>query len=401
MRRIPYNRKRTILNLIGSVFVVVGILCNEWTVRNFFSQSPKAAEINMSWLFNALLIFTGLLLMVFGNYMIRKRREILLFCTVLVVSLLFAEYGIRMFYTAKYKEPPLVRSVSDEIGWEIDAHIKKKYEMKGYGEIEFSTQEYGFRSYGEYDVNKTKIFVLGDSYTEGNTVSDGLMYYDVMKKNCRSIEVFAYGCAGYSSLQEYLILERYYDMIQPDIVLWQFCTNDLLENEYELDVINLRDSRQTKRPYYIKDEIVILSKRVQKDSMRLPLLVQKVSLLSRLFAFEKTMSEDHPSFMKARGITEKIMKRVKSRVGTTPVISFCVDKKAWAGEAFTEICDRVDVRFIRGIPEAVMEAKKSGIVVDGSFYDSHWNKAGHSIAGEIILRYLIENRFVRDCARVK
>ena len=67
-----------------------------------------------------------------------------------------------------------------------------------------------------------------------------------------------------------------------------------------------------------------------------------------------------------------------------PVIAFSV---GWR-EIFKNIAAKNSILFVEGIQEAIRQAKASGLTVDGTPHDAHWNSAGHAIAGEIILRHL-------------
>jgi hypothetical protein len=118
----------------------------------------------------------------------------------------------------KISEPD--KSFSTYIGWETKSYQSWKRYVEGYGEIVFSTSQYGFRVFGDINTKKKKILVVGDSYTEGTTVSDGYLYYDYIKRNHKNVEIFAYGAGGYSSLQEYMIVDKYFDIIKPDLIIW-------------------------------------------------------------------------------------------------------------------------------------------------------------------------------------
>ena len=66
-------------------------------------------------------------------------------------------------------------------------------------------------------------------------------------------QVYAFGMAGYGTLQELFILEAYLDVVQPDWVLLQFCSNDFIDNDLLLErhadyQVGLR------RPYYSLEE---------------------------------------------------------------------------------------------------------------------------------------------------
>ena len=107
----------------------------------------------------------------------------------------------------------------------------------------------GFRRFGDLQARKPRVLVIGDSFTHSTWVSDDKLYYAVIQDKL-DVEVFAWGAGGYSTLQEYLILDKYIDVIQPDVLLWQFCDNDFIENDLNLDEKSLDPTRLYK-PYWV------------------------------------------------------------------------------------------------------------------------------------------------------
>jgi hypothetical protein len=49
-------------------------------------------------------------------------------------------------------------------------------------------------------------------------------------------ESFAYGVMGYGTLQQYMILDRYLDEIQPGLIILQMCSNDLINNSLSVEI---------------------------------------------------------------------------------------------------------------------------------------------------------------------
>lgn len=327
-----------------------------------------------------------------------KKRYILFSAVTFILFLFLMEGGTRAFFWVKNKIEVRERNFSQYLGWESVANVSKKHSMKGYGEIIFSTQEYGFRRFGDTKTNKTKVFVIGDSFTFAHSVSDGNTYYRYLEKHNDNVEVFAYGGSGYGSLQEFMILDQYFDEISPDIVLWQFCSNDFINNSHELESISFANNNQMTRPYYRNGSIVWLFPK--QYGGWLDKLIQS-SYLLRLFnirlntlaaekkeSIERKLSPDHPLFRKSAKTTSEIMGFARERIGDIPMLAFLVDASTWMESTIRDICEAHSIDFIRGIPEAVAEAKKSGTIVDGSPYNTHWNGAGHAIAGERILHHL-------------
>jgi hypothetical protein len=327
-------------------------------------------------------------------------RHILFSVITFVLFLLLMEGGIRTFFYIKNNIFVRERSFSSYLGWKTEANIASTSVVKGYGEIDYSTQKYGFRVFGDTSTDKIKIFVIGDSFTQGFSVSDGKTYYDYLKNHDDNIEIFAYGGGGYGTLQEYMILDRYVDEIKPDMVLWQFMANDLLNNSHELESASFRNNNQMTRPYYENDQIKWLFPRQYRgwmdkaiqSSYLLRLLNIKLNILraENIRSIEDEFSTDHPLFKKAINTTSEIMGLVKKRLGHIPVFAFAI---GWP-QTFQDICAKNSIHYIDGIDTAISQAKIANVTVDGTPYDTHWNYNGHSIAGQVILNYLQKNNYI-------
>lgn len=333
-----------------------------------------------------------------------RKRHILFTAITFIMFLILLEGGIRAYFWIKNRIDVSERSFSEYLGWETAANVSKKHVVKGFGEIIYSTQKHGFRRFGDTKTDKTKLFIIGDSFTVAHSVSDGNTYYDYLKKHNDNIEIFVYGGGGYGSLQEFMTLDRYFDEIGPDIVLWQFCSNDFINNSHELESASFGNNNQMTRPYYKNGAIEWLfpkqyggwlDKLVQ-SSYLLRLLNIRLNILAaeKLGTIEQELSTDHPLFRKSADTTSEILGLVRERIGDIPMVAFSVNDPKWIGFTFQNICKENSIDFIHGILLAIAEAKKSGIIVDGLPYDGHWNSAGHSIAGKIILSYLNEGGYL-------
>ncbi|MFH1352506.1 MAG: SGNH/GDSL hydrolase family protein [bacterium] len=329
-------------------------------------------------------------------------REIIFSVITFVLFILLLEGVTRSFYLIKNKAIPRESNFSKYLGWETAANISVEKKHKGYGKIKFSTTKWGFRIFGDTNTSKTKIFVIGDSITQANTVSDGNTYYDFLKN--KNTEIFAYGCGGYGSLQEYMVLDKFFDIIKPDIILWQFSSNDIINNDYSLESASNRNNNHMRRPYYKDGQIEYL---YPKQSYSLIYKLVRASYFLRLFksrlhivkekmvgSIEDELHERHPLFQKSVNTTSEIMKLVKKRTGSTPIIAFSAFQPEWLGNAFPNICEKTGIYYVSGIPELITKAKNAGIVIDGTPYNCHWNSAGHSIVGEIIYGYLIRKNLL-------
>lgn len=397
--------KETVFFPLGIVFIFAGIICNTWLLARFSPDGIFDFSTKLKiWIIEVFCIAVGFCLIKYrSSIKLPRYREILFsFVTFLLFILLF-EGGLRVFYFIKHKTKESEMDFADYLGWESTPDNFWKREVKGYGEIKYSTTRYGFRVFGDVDSKKTKIFVIGDSFTQGTTVSDGETYYDYLRKSNEDIEIFTYACGGYGSLQEYMILDKYYDVIKPHVILWQFCSNDIINNDFDLESASFRNNNQMRRPYLQDGKIKWLYPKQKsgwlvQTSYLLRLLDIKMNILraEKYGSIEDTLSNTHPLFIRAAKTTGEIMSSVKKRASDVPIVAFSTDKPTWLGDTYFEICEKNGMHYIPGIPEAMEEAKRNGIIIDYPPYDAHWNKIGHVIAGKIILKYFIENKFIHS-----
>ncbi len=134
--------------------------------------------------------------------------------------------------------------------WMTDSTIgyrnRPNLSLRAFSEIKGYTNNLGFRT--DRIITPTskeetvRVFGIGDSVMWGTRVNHedsflGLLE-GMLKINKVKTEVINTGVVGYSTLQEYLFLEKFVVPLKPDIVLVNFCNNDFLPTE---DPFNLRN----------------------------------------------------------------------------------------------------------------------------------------------------------------
>ena len=321
------------------------------------------------------------------------------FLTIFFV-LLISELGLRFFFYIRNFFIPPNRLFSKYLGCEVKANDRWECEFPGFGLVKYSTGPYGFRVFGDLKTRKKKILVLGDSHTQAWQVSDGETYYDYLRKNNKNIEIFAYGCGGYGSLQEYMILDKYFDLIKPDLILWQFCANDFINNYHQLESESFRDNNRMVRPYLVNGKIRLLfpaySKGlayvISRNSYLLNLVIVWLMKNNKKARWEEPLyNVTSPQFKKSVRVTSKIFSMVKKRVGDTPIIAF------GCSGIFPGVCKKYGIYYIQSDPFDYVNymAKTKGLKIDGMPYDGHFNKLGHLIIGKKILEYLLKKSFVK------
>jgi hypothetical protein len=235
------------------------------------------------------------------------------------------ECGLRVFYSMQRMiTNPFHVSLDDKVGWISPANT-----CAHDGDITWSTTRYGFRRFGDVDSRKAKILVIGDSFTEARKISDKDTYYDYLAHSMKNVELFAYGCGGYSSLQEYRIYREFSNIINPSLIIWQFCSNDLREIFFHLDCTCFWGQQFYVRPYYVDGNIAMLD---LANCFKLKGIGRASSLYRLILSRLKRLTYNHlPSssidghYDEAVNITIEIMKQAKNLNPAVPIVAFDVD----------------------------------------------------------------------------
>jgi len=181
-----------------------------------------------------------------------------LFFIVLIIFIFSLEFF------ARFKKPSW-HTRDLEIGWKLKqnfSHTYKNYDQDGnlyYSK--FITNEDGLRIYGKKS-SKIKILIIGDSFTADPYAGNDEMWFSHLSKKMREytkkdVTVYAGGGGGYSTLQEFLFLNRINKKYEYDIFILQFCSNDFGSNLFEAETSGNNFNQFFKRPYFDKTEKII------------------------------------------------------------------------------------------------------------------------------------------------
>jgi hypothetical protein len=272
--------------------------------------------------------------------------------------------------------------------------VRLRYTHPAFGDIAMSTGPRGFRRFDDTTAAKTRVLIIGDSFTEAAQVSDGDAFFDHVARLLPGVAIFAHGTGGYGTLQEFMILDRELVSIRPDVVLWQLSANDLVNNDHFLETQSPLSSRMT-RPYYENGKVehrFAGSGAASRYSRLVRFIDARVAML-RGHGFQAAgldvEREKRPDAL-SRSIrtTSELMRMARARAGPTPIVAFLAEGDAFADSVFRELTRANDWQWIPGIIDSVAAAKAKGTKVDGLPRDGHWNAAGHAIAGRVIARQL-------------
>lgn len=322
----------------------------------------------------------------------------------LLIFLIFGEILARLLDGIVVHPPPYNTSQIDErLGWKAKPNYLFEGTMKDFAGTEypvhFSTASNGFRIYdGPAPDSAASLLIIGDSYTQAVEVSDDKTYFSYLKQTL-GMSVNAYGMAGYGTLQEYLMIDQYLDSLQPDILLLQLCTNDFINNSYELER-NSFANIGLRRPYLTgvaHPEIVYQTpvagwRRALQYLKFFAFIDEKL----RRIAMQRGNPEEQPeSKIAAEGLayapfqhsvdhTEAMLEMIRTRVpDRVRLMAFCSDGYQPQFEQFQEMCERLQITWIDRPYRQLEQAEAAGRVIysqDGY----HWNETGHRIVGEAL-----------------
>lgn len=140
-----------------------------------------------------------------------------------------------------------------ELGWRPNGNLSVERALVDASgtayRAQITTERDGFRRFPDAD-GRPRVLFIGDSFTHALEVGDEQAYWTVFARRHPGFAVFAIGAGGYGTLQEALLLERVGPRVRPDVVIWQFCDNDLTNNLFEAERQSGRHNNLMRRPYW-------------------------------------------------------------------------------------------------------------------------------------------------------
>jgi hypothetical protein len=178
----------------------------------------------------------------------------LLLLTSILVSLIVAEAGLRLFKI----EYPSFFDFDPFVGLKLRPGLKGYWLQEGGGYVSINSD--GLRG-REHVISKPphtlRIAVLGDSFTEAFQVNQEENFCAILEKNLkgcsnlegRQVEVINFGQSGFGTAQELLALRHWVWKYSPDVVLLAIFTgNDISDNSRALKPENQQENQT---PYFV------------------------------------------------------------------------------------------------------------------------------------------------------
>ena len=319
------------------------------------------------------------------------------------IIFLVGELVARLFY-----QPPAHYQKADidsTFGWYTKSNDRQVGKQKDKGgneyEVIYETEKNGFREWGDINSIKKKVFFLGDSYIQSVEVSNDKLFYNIIKDSL-DIEVFAFGQAGFGNWQQYLVLDKYMDIINPDVVVLQTCDNDFIDNYHQLELesgykvgldrpyLKLDGTTEFYKPVPKIQRIISKSKFLSYLAYKFNVLQQKTNTAAVLA--EKKIAEQkrgYNHFDQSVKITDKIVEKFRSRIPTdVKFVGFSASLFNPQLSEFQQIFEKHQIPFYSEPAKAIQQAQvERKIVTSEDGY--HWNEEGHEVIGKEVAKILL------------
>jgi len=280
-----------------------------------------------------------------------------------------------------------------KLGWKTKANHQFQDSMKTLdGEpysINYKTSKFGFREFGNIKTDKKKIFFVGDSFTQSAEVSNHHVFYNHLK-NSLDVEIFAFGVGMYGTYQEYLVVDQFIDSIQPDLIVWQFCDNDFIDNYRPLALKCVYKSNLT-RPYLVNGKTKYQISLTLIDQLRRKSnLVYAISTIFktepvtydgelRIFEEKKNFSEYNEAIKTTGAILKLARERVPAEI---PILGFNATAYEPQNSHLAEVCKNNNITFSTNFRKGLdASGKHSRLLTEDK---THWSEWGHKVVANAL-----------------
>lgn len=330
---------------------------------------------------------------------------------VVTIVLFFIEIFFRLFNPQPLLSPMSTPLAADILDFSVRSNKIFFHKTKEYN-VTYNTNIKGFRGTDCPYIKKeetTRILILGDSFTFGVGVNDADVYSAILQNKLDvfydrgKINVINLGILGIGTAQELLLYKKEGIKYNPDIVIVQFCSNDLIDTVYDFN-------------FNVKLRGLLEAEKVRHPIKTVRKLLNKVPLYSFLCEHSHFFS-----FIRSKVVILicKLRKRradsglLKENVNPEEPSYFEEVGKKYFGFLKDEICGNGKILIVLNInnmlkqfPKLLNYLRKQGSdrmylldidIPENGYYsvDHHWNVAGHNFVAERIFKYLTEKELIK------
>ena len=162
----------------------------------------------------------------------KKRKEVALALGTIFFSLFVGELVLWRFFP-QISDHDRMFEYDADLGWRFVPHQSGRIVYPGEVDRRVRINSVGFRDVERDLSNKSKrrVLVLGDSFVSNIAVDEDEVFTRVMERQLENTEVLNFGVNAYGQVQEYLLLQRWFDRVKPDVVMVViYLRNDFQDN---------------------------------------------------------------------------------------------------------------------------------------------------------------------------
>ncbi len=366
--------------------------------RTNLTNSPKDFTASQKIIYSSIIVFAFLLLLI-------------------IAGEITVRIGMKHKYAKPNIPPPFNTAQKDGLlGWKMTPNYSFSGTMKDAGGVEYpldlTYDENGFKAFGDTASRKPKLLFIGDSFTASIEVSNEKSFFSLIGDSLEA-EVFAYGHAGFGTLQEYMVFDKWVDKIRPDLVVWEVCSNDFIDNCAALEKVCGYKVGE-RRPYLQLDGSIVYERpltsldKVQEYIWLLRWLEEKWINAVANFKGEKphlgeyyiaTQQRAFLPFDESVKITERIIDKIKNRLPVgTKLIGFAADLYRPQATEFHRIFKANGFLFLEDPAMQVLIAHEHKKVIAKTPDQCHWNEYGHQLIASGLMEPIQQLIEVEDVA---
>ena len=315
---------------------------------------------------------------------------------VLLCLVVLAETSVRIL-KAIFKEDNTAIAYDEDLGWSLRDDIVAFDKLNHCGEAVHT--EPPLSKYLKFHSSKPdpkfRLLIIGDSFTHAHEVTHGAAYFNVFSDLNEDIDVYVAGVGGFGTAQQRLLLDKVFDDIKPDFIVWQLSSNDIANNIYELDNSSFYNNQRPRMyfdletgGYFMKNPgfwLYDISSAYRSVFWRLFIIDRKYDL-GLLDFFNSLIALDKDESRSARRDGLRILKHLIQDARETygvPIFAFSVGLNH--DEEFRQAFEDSEIIYFAKFAE---DPRFVPGTTDCYPLDNHWNRLGNAVAGQKLTELL-------------
>lgn len=238
------------------------------------------------------------------------------------------------------------------------------------------------------------LLIIGDSMLQADGVDDPLTFPALLSGQS-GLNIWAYGCKGYGTTQEWLWLKNHIAKIKPHMVLLLFCPNDFINNLPAWERVDTANNNLRPRPYLmLNGSVAIIDPSPPEYNLAYRLeigrtVAQTIRRWQASSVTPSTSSNTQAYLADSKSITAQALKNIQDLCSnhSAELFTFYTHEHASADSLeaeFHELAESLNLHEIRGISLAIDQACRTANapVAYLDTPDGHWNQTGHRLIAD-------------------